>query len=491
MWDGSIHTISPNATAANLGIFETYNQGEVFSTATADNAFTDWPLADTTANSVDKLSAIMVAMQNYNDVYRSFPVDAVGADWDPTTGQPYLSWRVYLLPFLGYRSLFDQFHLNEPWNSPNNIQLLNDMPEIFRTRGLPSDTNLTGFELLVGNGAYTYNTSSSDPNNWRGPRTSDVRDGTANTFGVLELLPDQAVAWTSPNDIPFNPANPLAGVGTIPSDGLLVAMLDGSIHTINPAVTPQNFAIFATINGGEIFGPAVTSNVFLDWQQLPLQYVPNAAGAVVDDSALKLQQIGIAMHNYLGVYQSFPVNVPLADVDPSTGLPYLSWRVYLLPFIGYGSLFSQFHLNEPWNSPNNIQLLADMPEIYRSRGLPGNTTETGFQLFVGPGAYSYTSISGSVQGPRIRDITDGTSNTIAVFETGPQNAVDWTRPDGDITYNPTHPLAGLTDPGDYFLALMFDASVRSFDPALDATTFDEFVTPAGGETITYYSDDPL
>jgi hypothetical protein len=41
------------------------------------------------------------------------------------------------------------------------------------------------------------------------------------------------------------------------------------------------------------------------------------------------------------------------------------------------------------------------------------------------------------------------------------------------------------------LALMFDASVRSFDPALDATTFDEFVTPAGGETITYYSDDPI
>jgi len=491
MWDGSVHTISPNATAANLGIFETYNQGEVFSTAIADNVFTDWALADTTANRVNKLSAIALAMHNYHDVYNSFPLGAgEGADWDPTTGQPYLSWRVYLLPFLGYRALFNQFHLNEPWNSPNNIQLLNDMPEIFRTRDLPSNTDLSGFKLLVGNGAYTYSTSSSDPNNWSGPRISQVLDGLGNTFGVIELMSDQAVEWTRPDDIPFNPANPLAGVGTIPADGLLVSMLDGSVHTINPAVTPQNFAMFATMNGGETFGPAQTSNVFLDWQTLGLQHATTAAGAVVDDSALKLKEIMLAMHNFSDENKSFPVNVPSADIDPSTGLPYLSWRVYLLPYVGYGSLFKQFHLNEPWNSPNNIQLLADMPEIFRSSGLPSDSTLTGFQLFMGPGAYSYTSSSGLTHGPRISNIIDGTSNTIGVFETGPQNAVAWTRPDGDITFNPAQPLAGLTNPGGYFLAVMFDGSVRSFDPALDPSTFDEFVTFAGGEAITYSSGDP-
>ncbi|HEV8000288.1 MAG TPA: DUF1559 domain-containing protein [Planctomycetaceae bacterium] len=495
MWDGSVHTISPNATGANLGIFETYNQQEVFGPTNADNAFTDWPLADTTTNRANKLAAIALAMHNYRDVYFSFPLGAgEGADWDPTTGQPYLSWRVYLLPFLGYNALFEQFHLNEPWNSPNNIQLLNEMPEIFRTRGLPDNTDLSAFKLLVGNGAYTYFTSSTDPNQWHGPRLADVTDGTANTFGVIELLPDQAVEWTRPDDIPFDPANPLAGLGTIPADGLLVSMLDGSVHTINPAVTPQNFAKFATINGGEIFGPTETSNVFLDWQTLGLQHVTTDAGAVVDDSATKLKQIMIAMHNYHDVNNSFPVDVPLADVDPSTGLPYLSWRVYLLPYLGYGDLFSQFHLNEPWNSPNNIQLLNDMPEVFRSRGLPSNATVTGFQVFMGPGAYSYTTITGVggyIRGPRIRDVIDGTSNTIGVFETGPQNAVAWTRPDGDITFNPANPLAGLTNPGDYYLAAMLDGSVRSFDPALDASTFDEYVTFAGGEPLTYSSGYPI
>jgi hypothetical protein len=267
-------------------------------------------------------------------------------------------------------------------------------------------------------------------------------------------------------------------------------MLDGSVHTINPAVTPANFAKFATMTGGEFFGPADTANVFLDWQTLGVTHVVTPAGPVVDDSVDKLKQIGIAMHNYQDVTSSFPINVPPADIDPSTGLPYLSWRVYLLPFIEQVPLFRQFHLNEPWNSPNNIQLLNDVPEIYRSRGLPANSTLTGFQVFYGPGGYTYQVNSDGASGPRSRDVIDGLTNTIAVFETGPQNAVPWTRPDADITYNPANPLGALTNPGDYFLAAMFDGSVRSFDPALDPSTFNEFVTLAGGETITYQSADP-
>ena len=72
-----------------------------------------------------------------------------------------------------------------------------------------------------------------------------------------------------------------------------------------------------------------------------------------------------------------------------------------------------------------------------------------------------------------------------MFETAPQDAVAWTRPDGDITFNPSKPLSGLTNPGDYLLAAMFDGSVVAFNPALDPSTFDEFVTLAGGETLTY------
>ncbi len=54
---------------------------------------------------------------------------------------------------------------------------------------------------------------------------------------MIELLADQAVEWTKPEDIAWDPANPLAGIGTIPVDGLRVSMGDGAIVTIRPDVT--------------------------------------------------------------------------------------------------------------------------------------------------------------------------------------------------------------------------------------------------------------
>ena len=117
-----------------------------------------------------------------------------------------------------------------------------------------------------------------------------------------------------------------------------------------------------------------------------------------------------------------------------------------------------------------------MPEVFRSRGLPANSTRDRIPSLHGARRHDVTLEFRRCPRTTVRDITDGTSNTIGVFETAPQDAVAWTRPDGDITFNPAQPLSGLTNPGDYFLATMFDSSVRSFDPALDPSTFDEFVT---------------
>lgn len=47
-----------------------------------------------------------------------------------------LSWRVALLPFLGHQELYDQFHLDEAWNSPHNQELIKKMPEVFATRSV-------------------------------------------------------------------------------------------------------------------------------------------------------------------------------------------------------------------------------------------------------------------------------------------------------------------------------------------------------------------
>src|SRR5438874_420269 len=46
--------------------------------------------------------------------------------------RPVLSWRVSLLPYLQRGDLYNQFHLDEPWDSPHNIVLLDRMPDVYR-----------------------------------------------------------------------------------------------------------------------------------------------------------------------------------------------------------------------------------------------------------------------------------------------------------------------------------------------------------------------
>ncbi|MEX0824545.1 MAG: DUF1559 domain-containing protein, partial [Pirellulaceae bacterium] len=74
----------------------------------------------------DKFKQILLAMHNYHDVNRAFPPADKFRDDD---GKSQLSWRVHLLPFLGEAALFEQFRLDEPWDSPHNLQLAEKMPE--------------------------------------------------------------------------------------------------------------------------------------------------------------------------------------------------------------------------------------------------------------------------------------------------------------------------------------------------------------------------
>ena len=63
-------------------------------------------------------------MHNYNGTYGRLPPAVVyGED-----GKPLHSWRVLLLPFIEQQALYEEFRLDEPWDSPHNIALLPRMP---------------------------------------------------------------------------------------------------------------------------------------------------------------------------------------------------------------------------------------------------------------------------------------------------------------------------------------------------------------------------
>ncbi len=141
-----------------------------------------------------------------------------------------LSWRVFLLPFLDQAELYNQFHMNEPWDSPHNIKLLEQMPEIFRTKGI-TKPGLTSIMTFSGKGAPFVDTV--------GPRFSDIKDGIANTILCVQAGPDKAVPWTKPIDLPFDPANPVKALGQLPEKIFLAIMMDGAVRWIH-ADTPGN-----------------------------------------------------------------------------------------------------------------------------------------------------------------------------------------------------------------------------------------------------------
>lgn len=137
----------------------------------------------------------------------------------------------------------------------------------------------------------------------------------------------------------------------------------------------------------------------------------------------QLRAIGLAMHNYDSIYNGLRTKSNWFDAD---GKPFHSWRVYLLPYLGYENLFNQFHLNEQWDSAHNLTLLNKMPDIFRSTGDSSASTTTRLQVFSGPDALFgrdtrvYTFWNPPVQhvGPKLRDFVDGTRNTIMVAEVG-------------------------------------------------------------------------
>jgi len=186
-----------------------------------------------------------------------------------------------------------------------------------------------------------------------------------------------------------------------------------------------------------------------------------------------LKQVGLAMHNSHSVYRKFP-----GDILSDDGTPLLSWRVAILPFIEQQTLYEQFKLDEPWDSPHNIQLLEKMPPVFNHPGVVVKSGQTVYQKPIGP-----KFIFEGHEGTSMRYILDGTSNTIMVLETPEEAAVEWTKPsDLDVDLDDlTSSVIGWDRQG--FNALIADGSVRYISAVIDLEILKALLTRDGGEII--------
>ena len=136
------------------------------------------------------------------------------------------------------------------------------------------------------------------------------------------------------------------------------------------------------------------------------------------------KQIALAIHNYISAHKLL---FPPAYTTDKAGKPLLSWRVLILPYLEQEALFKEFHLDEPWDSEHNRTLIAKMPATYRCPLENADTARQGKTRYLAPRGPS--TIFRGAEPISLRDVTDGTSNTIMVLETGDDQAVIWTKPD--------------------------------------------------------------
>ncbi|QDV47248.1 hypothetical protein Enr13x_71570 [Stieleria neptunia] len=130
-----------------------------------------------------------------------------------------------------------------------------------------------------------------------------------------------------------------------------------------------------------------------------------------------LQKINDALLAYQDKNQRYPRTYH----QNAGGVPTLSWRVELLPYLGYEELYKRFDFDRAWNMQPNKDLLQFIPDEYVS---PERFDEkTNFVLPASPPFIfgENRSISQSM-------IDDGPENTIMLLEINDAHAVNWTEP---------------------------------------------------------------
>jgi len=190
----------------------------------------------------------------------------------------------------------------------------------------------------------------------------------------------------------------------------------------------------------------------------------------------QLKQIGLALHNYHETYGAFPP----AYVADETGKPMHSWRVLLLPYLENNQMYEAYDFDKPWNDLSNMAVTSQVPHVFRCPSAPaqGPMNTTHYVYITGPG----TCFDGD-KAIRIRDIVDGTSQTILVVESH-QTSFAWNEPrDLDVATlggSSTGPSSAHVGG---FQAVLADGSVRFFMNSLAPETFKALTTPRGGEVV--------
>ncbi len=147
----------------------------------------------------DRMREIMRALHEFHNSYNALPARCN----QDQNGKPLLSWRVHILPFLGQQDLYDQFHLDEPWDSEYNIGLVEKIPVCFSNALLNLPPGHTVYLGTDGKDS-VWQAPSNDAVPPMGMKLEDISDGPSFTAALVFVPAEQAVIWSKPADFDFD-----------------------------------------------------------------------------------------------------------------------------------------------------------------------------------------------------------------------------------------------------------------------------------------------
>ncbi|MEE2825801.1 MAG: DUF1559 domain-containing protein [Planctomycetota bacterium] len=185
---------------------------------------------------VDRLRKIAAALKQYEKQYGSLPpVDARNQN-DGLPAQ--FSWRVGILPMLGYQELYDRFQFDLPWDHPENLQVAEEIPVEFE---LEPGTNVSNLHLFCGpGGLHTDRT--------RGPELDQIKDRKIWNAIVVEGAEKTALPWTQPEALD-GPADSLTRFGKEQEEGVLI--IDGRFEVRAVRRNLEKIRSVLSVEGGE------------------------------------------------------------------------------------------------------------------------------------------------------------------------------------------------------------------------------------------------
>jgi prepilin-type N-terminal cleavage/methylation domain-containing protein/prepilin-type processing-associated H-X9-DG protein len=252
-----------------------------------------------------------------------------------------------------------------------------------------------------------------------------------------------------------------------------------------------------------------------------------------------LKQIGLALHNHHDTRGSFPAGylwTPVTPDDPEQTAPGWGWAAQLLPYIEQDNLYKQINLSLPVEHPGHVAVRTQGLSLYTCPSDPKTGLFTVSSASNAPLADAATNSYAACYGAggeigeepgtgnglffrnsrvRFGDVTDGSSNTIAI---GERAAIFTQTPwagcvsegttrvtPGAPTFSaaveeaPTQVLAHTgshtlndpwADPDDFFTPhtgvaqfLFGDGSVRPVRIGISLKTLQALSTRAGGEVV--------